>query len=177
MASVEQLKVLKANEACRKLFYESFTPKSTLTKDQLGELTAQEVIWIEELVRDILWSSMERRSTISTVGPEVEEIYLEPENKLPLPDTFVQEECTPSELSEVQEGVWAQITRLVAERNLSNGLEIMNLYDEINQPYFRYTWLQVCRARDKVCHLKAIEEVEEENGMVPDIEIVQETNL
>ena len=168
MDSVEQLKLLKMNEACRNAFYANFTPGSSFTKDQLQDYTAEEREWIEELVRDVLWSSMERRSAISTIGPEVEELLGESEKALPLTDTFLLEECIPEELQAVQEGVWAQVVRLVSEKNITNGVEIVELYDQINQPYFRCSWLDACRARSKCGKLKPIEE----EG--PDIVILQE---
>lgn len=179
MASNEQLRLAILNEKARQTFYRNFTPGSTLTKEQVEDLGPEQVARVEQLVKDLLWASMERRSFISTCGVEAEELYLKDEHDMPAVETFLPDESSREDLEAAQNGVWAQVVRLIGERNMTNGIEIMDLYNEINQPYFRFTWLEACKAREQIqsSRLATIEEEIDSLGAcaiqeVPDIEIV-----
>lgn len=171
MGSLEELKFIMANEVARNTFFQNFTPGSTLTKEQIDDLGPKNVERVEKLAKDILWASMERRSLVSTIGTPIEEYFLKAEDDMPPVDTFLPDESSKAELEAAQDGVWAQTVRIVAERNLTNGVEIMELYDQLNQPYFRFTWLEACKAREDIqcCRLPRIDEEVEALGSAPTI--------
>ena len=143
----EQIRFVHLNEACRKQFLASFTPGSFFTPEQIEERRPDEVEAVEKLVKDLLWASIERRGAVSSFGTEAEEAYLELENKLPSLESFGPENFTRVELKVVQEGIWARAVRFVAEQNLTNAVEIMELYDTVNQPYFGSTWLEAWQSQ------------------------------
>ena len=143
MAAVsDESTVMMQNELVRAYFMRTFTPGSTLTKDQHLDFTSKEITLIEELAKDLMWSSIERRGAISAGGTEVEEMFLQVEDAMPSAEMFDKAQATEEELQAVQSSIWARVTRLVADKGLTNGVEIMNLYDDAMKPYFGMTWLE-----------------------------------
>ena len=134
--------MLAKNAVVRAYFMQTFAPGSTLTKDQRLDYTSKEIALVEDLAKDLMWSSIERRGAISAGGTEVEEAYLQLEDNMPSAETFVKEQVTEEKLQAIQSSIWARVTRLVADKELTNGVEIMNVYDAVAKPYFGMTWLQ-----------------------------------
>ena len=145
--STEAVRMLSMNEVMRARFMASFTPGSTLTREQADEYTVDEIQAMEEVVITLLWEASERRALLAVGDPGTEEYFLSLERKLPEVETKNIDKSTWSkeEVDEVHEGVWAQVVRLVADKGLTNGIEIINLYDSILGQYFDTTVLGAYR--------------------------------
>src|SRR6056300_467732 len=98
----EALRLLKLNEEARKVFSTNFVHGSTLSKEQKEDFSNEKITWIEDLVSDLIWSSIERKG----VGEQVNEVYLELESALDR--NYNIEDCMEEELEELQDAVWAR---------------------------------------------------------------------
>ena len=161
MAEFEEARTMSIqNELMRAYFMQSFTPGSTLTKDQQFEYTPNQIACIEDLARELMWSSIERRGAVSAGGTLVEEIYLQLEDNMPSSEMFDTERATQAELEAIQSSIWACVTRRVADEGLTNGVEIMKVYDEAVKPYFGMTWLQANSLKSSTANAIEIREVD-----------------
>ena len=79
---------------------------------------------------------------------------------MPSSEMFDKEQATQAELEAIQSSIWACVTRRVADKGLTNGVEIMKVYDEFVMPYFGMTWLQANSLKSSTANAIEIREVD-----------------
>ena len=136
---------LEANEFVKKHFFSALLHCRMMNPAEAEVLSQVEKESIQSLAMELMWAMNERKALQATVGANAEEHFLQLEVKLPAADTFVLEDATSEELRCIQHGVWAKVVRLAMSRGMMDAVELMELYYEVNEPYFRMTWLQAQR--------------------------------
>lgn len=135
------MNVLDFNEYQRLKFFTVYPKTGALREEQIATMGPEEVELVLDLAMKLKWAAMERKNMIDCCDESILEVFREFENKLVPIEEFVLENCTPEELKTAQEGIWYKVMRLVEERKLTNALDIVQLYDSVNKPYFRLGWV------------------------------------